>query len=160
MKISLTINGEKTIIDAAPDEKLLDILRERGLISVKKGCEKGKCGSCTVLLGGDPIPSCLVPIGTVRENSIITLEQFLKTKAGADIAKGFAQAGINLCGYCNSARFFMTYSLLERSYRPTQEELNELANAINCTCTDSRTFINGVLYATAIRHQSEARKDV
>lgn len=160
MKIPLILNEEKTIIDAAPDEKLIDVLRSRNLISIKKGCEKGRCGSCTILLGGDPVPSCLIPVGIVRDNSITTLEHFLKTKAGSDITKGFAQAGINMCGYCNSARIFMTYSLLEKSYRPSTEELEELADSISCTCTDRKTFINGVYYATAFRHQSENRKNI
>ncbi len=160
MKIPMTINDEKTIIDASPDEKLIDVLRTRHLMSVKKGCEKGKCGSCTVLLGETPVPSCLIPVGTVRECTITTLEHFLKTKAGSDIAKGFLQAGMEMCGFCNASRIFMTYTLLEKSYRPTTEELNELADSIKCTCTDRKTFINGVLYATAIRHRSEERKDV
>ena len=102
MKIPIILNGEKTIIDANGDEKLLSVLRNLNLFSAKNGCEEGKCGYCTVLLDDKPVNSCLIPIGIIRDCSIVTLEFFKKTKDYEDIMKGFSQAGINLCGYCNA----------------------------------------------------------
>ena len=63
MKIPVTINGKKIILDENPDEKLLFVLRKQKLISVKIGCEAGKCGFCTVLLNDKPVSSCLIPVG-------------------------------------------------------------------------------------------------
>ena len=117
MKIPVILNSERVILDAKPAESLLEVLRRQGLLSVKEGCTKGKCGSCTVLLDEKPVPSCIIPVGIVRNASIETLEFFLLTKEGEDIAAGFKQAGLNLCGFCNSARIFSTYELLKKVYR-------------------------------------------
>ena len=159
MKIPVILNSEKKILDAKPTESLLEVLRGQGLLSVKEGCTKGKCGSCTVLLDEKPISSCIIPVGIVRNATIETLEFFSLTKEGEDITAGFKQAGMNMCGYCNSARIFSTYALLKKVYRPSMEELEELADCIKCNCTDRKTFINGVIYATANRHEREGRKN-
>lgn len=159
MKIPVMLNSEKVILDAKPTETLLEVLRNNGLLSVKEGCTKGKCGSCTVLLDDKPVPSCIIPVGIVRNASIETLEFFLLTKEGEDIVSGFKQAGINMCGFCNSSRIFSTYELLKKSYRPTSEELDRLADSIKCNCVDRKTFINGVIYATANKHEREGRRN-
>jgi len=159
MKIPVILNGEKQILDARPDEKLLPVLRRQGLLSVKMGCTKGKCGSCTVLLDDNPIPSCIIPVAIIKNASIETLEFFLLTKEGEDIQNGFKQAGVNLCGFCSSARYFQTYELLKKVYRPSAEELEELSDSIKCNCCDRKTFINGVIYATALKHEREGRKN-
>lgn len=159
MKIPVILNGEKVILDARPSEKLSTVLRRHGLFSVKEGCGKGKCGSCTVLLDDKSVPSCIVPVGIARNASIETLEFFLLTKEGEDIATGFKQAGINMCGFCNGARVFATYALLKKVYRPSMEELESLAASIECNCTDKKTFMNGVIYATATKHEREERRN-
>ncbi|WP_407428038.1 (2Fe-2S)-binding protein [Treponema sp.] len=159
MKIPVILNGEKVILDDKPTEKLSEVLRKQGLISIKEGCNKGYCGSCTVLLDDEPVPSCIIPIGIIRNASIETLEFFLLTKEGDDISTGFKQAGLNLCGFCNPIRFFSTYELLKKSYRPSIEELETLADSIKCNCCDKKSFINAVIYATANKHEREGRKN-
>ena len=159
MKIPVMLNSSKVILDAKPSESLLEILRRQGLLSVKEGCTKGRCGSCTVLLDDRPVPSCVIPVGIVRNASIETLEFFLLTKEGEDITAGFKQAGVTTCGFCNSTRIFSTYELLKKVYRPTMEDLEELADSIKCNCIDRKTFINGVIYATAIKHEREGRRN-
>ncbi|MBQ4377857.1 MAG: 2Fe-2S iron-sulfur cluster binding domain-containing protein [Treponema sp.] len=159
MKIPVILNSEKQILDAKPDESLLHVLRRLGLLSVKEGCTKGICGSCTVLLDDRPVPSCIIPVATIKNASIETLEFFMLTKEGEDIQDGFRQAGVNMCGFCNTARIFQTYALLKKVYRPTMEQLDELADGIKCACCDRKTFINGVIYATANKHEREGRKN-
>lgn len=158
MKIPVILNGEKIIIDADPEESLAEILRRKKLFSVKEGCQKGRCGFCAVLLDGKTVPSCLIPVGTVRNSEIETLEFFIKTKDGQDIQKGFSQAGITFCGYCASARYFTAYNVINLPSRPSAEQLEEIASSVECSCTDSRKFINGMLYATANKHSREGRK--
>lgn len=158
MKIPVILNGEKIILDADPEEKLEETLRRQKLFSIKEGCQKGCCGSCAVLLDGKTVPSCLVPVGTVKNCEIETLEFFIKTKDGQDIQKGFSQAGITLCGYCNAARYFTAYNVINLPYRPTSEEIEEIASTIECGCTDTKKFINGMLYAIANKHSREGRK--
>ena len=159
MKIPVLLNSEKRILDAKPTETLRDVLRREGYLSVKEGCGKGKCGSCTVLIDDRPVPSCIIPVGIVRNASIDTLEFFMLTKDAEDIISGFKQAGVNMCGFCNTARIFSTYALLKKVYRPTAEDLENLADCIKCTCTDRKTFMNGVIYATANKHEREGRRN-
>lgn len=159
MKIPVLLNSEKRILDAKPTETLRDVLRREGYLSVKEGCGAGKCGACTVLLDDKPVPSCIIPVGIVRNASIDTLEFFSLTKEADDIFSGFKQAGVTMCGFCNSARVFSTYALLKKVYRPTAEDLEHLADCISCTCTDRKTFMNGVIYATANKHEREGRRN-
>ncbi|WP_147614878.1 (2Fe-2S)-binding protein [Treponema pectinovorum] len=158
MKIPVTINDEKLIIDENPDEKLLYVLRKRGFISPKRGCERGKCGFCTVLLDDNPVSSCMIPVGIVKDCQIVTLEHFSKTKEYQDIKSGFEKAGLNVCGYCSSFKYLKVYKLLKENYRPSKEQLLELTFEDKCSCTEQGAFINGILYATANRHESEGRK--
>ena len=159
MKIPVTLNDEKIILDAQPDESLLEVLRRRHLFSVKNACGKGQCGFCTVYLDDKPVHSCLIPAGIVRNASITTLEHFSKTEAYADIARGFEQADVHLCGWCNAAKYFSVYYLLTKVYRPSKDELNELADQQICSCTNRDSFINGVVYAMANKHKREGRKN-
>lgn len=159
MKIPVILNSEKVILDAMPTENLLAVLRRHGLLSVKEGCGKGKCGSCTVLLDDNPVPSCIIPVGVVRNASIETLEFFCLTKEGEDISAGFRQAGVSMCGFCDSSRILSTYALLKKAYRPSIEELEQLADSIECSCTDRKTFMNGVVCAAANKHEREVRKN-
>ena len=158
MKVPVFLNGERIILDANPDERLLSVLRRQKLFSVKKGCGKGRCGFCTVLLDGKPVPSCILPAGIVRDASIVTLEYFSKGTAYTDIMQGFTQAGMHLCGYCTAAKVFAVYDLIESVYRPSQEDLEQLADSLTCSCTDRGTFINGILYAVANLHKTVGRK--
>ena len=155
MKIPVFLNGVRTILEAEPEEKLLTVLRRLKLFSVKQGCGKGRCGFCSVLVDAKPIPSCIVPVGIVRDCAIVTLEHFSQSEAYRDIVKGFEQAGVHLCGYCNAAKIFGVYDLIERTYRPSAADLQDIADSLTCSCTDRSTFINGILYAVANRHKSE-----
>ena len=80
MNIPIIINGERTIIQASPEEKLIDVLRSLKLFSAKLGCDQGVCGSCTVLLNGKPIPACRIPVALSMNQEITTLEHFSKTE--------------------------------------------------------------------------------
>ncbi len=158
MKIPLTLNGEKIILDCKADEPLIEILRKRGLFSVKNGCGKGICGSCTVLLDGKAVSSCKIPVGIVRDSKIETLEHFEKNPAYDDIISGFNKAGISLCGFCNAARILLTHDLISHVYRPTKDQLDHVAASVKCSCTEKGIFENGILYAVANKHSREGRK--
>lgn len=160
MNITFTLNGNETVVDAKPDEKLIDVLRKNHIYSVKNGCGCGRCGSCTVLLDGKPVKSCLIPVGIVMNSKIQTLESFEKEDIYKDIAKGFRQAGVQLCGYCNSSKFFSVYDFIKKISRPTQEQLQEFIDDIfdACNCTERETLMTGVLYAAALKLEREGKK--
>lgn len=151
MIIELTLNGVKKEIDANPSDTLLDILRRNSLIMQKKGCGKGSCGCCTVLLNDKPVASCKIPIILAKDNEIITLDYFKKTQEYSDIMKGFKKAGIELCGYCNAGKIFLTYQIMKMTKLPTRTEIANLMRNLSPCCTDLETLVTGVLYALSLK---------
>lgn len=113
MNISFTLNGRDVGLSANPMERLSDLLRERlGVRSLMLDCGMGACGKCVVLLDQDAVPSCLVPAFRARGRSIVTYEGFMGTKAHAIVVAAFAEAGVELCGFCDAATFLAAGSLV------------------------------------------------
>lgn len=148
MKIPLTLNGEKKIIEAESDEYLRDVLRRENCTSVKCGCGEGICGCCTILLDGKPVPSCKIPAGIIRDNEIITLEHFSTQELYNDIIKGFSKAGISLCGFCNAGKIFVASNIIKKFVRPTRQNIDSEVEFLAPCCTDKNTLINGIIYAS------------
>ena len=89
MKLSITINDENLTLEEAPETSLLELLRKQNLLSVKCGCAKTNCGSCAVLLDDEPVLSCMIPCGILRNSKVVTLEHFSKQAVYQEILKGF-----------------------------------------------------------------------
>ncbi len=159
MQIPLTLNDETEILDANPDESLLDVLRSKKLYKVKCGCMEGHCGNCMVLIDGKPVPSCIIPVATIRDSSIITLEYFKTFPEYNDIMTGFKQAGINLCGYCDAGKILTAYQLIIPSCRPDIQRITSMIKDLDFCCTDRNSYINGILYAIATKHKREGKKN-
>lgn len=147
MNIPVTLNGEKTLLVDSADTSLLSVLRKNKLYSAKRGCEKGICGSCTVLLDGLPVPSCRIPASLVINRNVQTLESFQKTDDYTDIMKGFSKAGIKLCGYCNAGKIFAARTILLSGEKPSRNTIQNQVNHLSPCCTDEDTLINGIIYA-------------
>lgn len=158
MKIPLTINNESIVLECNPDESLMTVLHRSGLTSVKRGCGKGFCGACTVLLNDKPVASCKIPVGIVRDQKIITLEYFSQSEEYEDITKGFQNAGITLCGYCNSGKIFSTYILMKSSKIPSKNDITEYIRHLSPCCTDQDTLVNGITNAISIHRKRSIRK--
>lgn len=152
MKIPFTLNGEDVVLDAEPDEKLINILRDSRNFSVKCGCNTGSCGSCTVLLDDKPVPSCLVSAAAVRECQVVTLDAFKKTDYWKDIETGFRQNGVKLCGYCDAGKVFAVYNLIRAEIRPPKEEIISIMKQFPCKCCDTELLALSVNTA-AIAHK-------
>ena len=151
MNIPITLNGEKILLQSPADSSLLSVLRKQKLFQVKRGCEKGACGSCVVLMNKLPVPSCKIPVALAMDREIVTLEYFSKSEKYSDIysdiMKGFSKAGIKLCGFCNSGKIFAAKAILESSTKPTRAMVYEQIKTLSPCCTDYDTLINGILYA-------------
>ena len=157
MKVPVILNGEKNILDVTPQESLMKVLHRNGCTSVKSGCDKGFCGSCTILLNDKPVASCKIPAGLVKDKEIVTLDYFSKTETYQDILEGFTKAGIKLCGYCNAGKFFSAYQILKLAKMPTRQDIeSEVKNLAPC-CTDFDTLVNGIIYALRIRNKKIER---
>lgn len=153
MKIPVTLNGTKTILDAHADESLMKVLHKNGCPSVKSGCSSGFCGSCTILLDDKPVASCKIPAGIVRNCDIVTLDYFTKTEEYSNIMAGFQKAGIKLCGYCTSGKVFSAYQILKMPKMPTRQEITDNVKALAPCCTDLETLVNGIIYAIQISNK-------
>ena len=151
MNVPVTLNGNKTILEAPADETLMSVLRRIGCASVKCGCGQGTCGSCTVLLNDNPVATCKIPLGIIQNADIVTLEYFERTKEYSIIMKGFELAGIKLCGLCDSGKIFSAYQLVKLNKIPTREEIYEQVRSLAPCCTDLNTLINGIILALEIR---------
>ena len=158
MNIPVIINGEKNMLQASPDEKLMNVLRNLNLYTVKPGCTEGICGSCTVLMNKKPVPSCRIPVALAMNQEIETLEYFSKTEEYSSITKGFAKAGIKLCGYCNAGKIFAAFSILQTRQKPTRASVREQVKHLSPCCTDIDTLINGIIYAADLH--SKIKKEV
>lgn len=157
MNVPVTLNGNKTILEAPADETLMSVLRRIGCASVKCGCGQGMCGSCTVLLNDSPVATCKIPLGIIQNADIVTLEYFERTKEYSIIIKGFELAGIKLCGLCDAGKIFSAYQLLKMIRIPSRDEIREQVRSLAPCCTDLNTLINGILIAIDIRDNGVER---
>lgn len=154
MIVKFTLNGATVFIDANPGERLVHILRRRfSLSGSREGCLSGRCGACTVLMNGNPIPSCLVPIFQVQDTAIVTIEGFANEEDCADITEGFRSAGVATCGYCDAGKILTAHAILNAYPRPTRDEIKEMYGGNLCRCTNIEDLVAGVKAAAVLRRK-------
>lgn len=134
---SLTINGERREVrDSWIGESLLYVLRERlGLPGSKGACEQGECGSCTVVLDGDAVCSCLVLAASAVDTDIVTVEGLASGDALTDVQRAFVEEGAVQCGFCTPGLIVAVHNLLEHNPAPSELEVKEALSGNICRCT-------------------------
>ena len=151
-QISFTINGETKTVHAHPMERLLDVLRERlRLTGVKEGCGEGECGSCSVLIDGMLVNSCLVPVLQAEGSNIITIEGIAAGDTLHILQQAFLQCGGAQCGICTPGMILAGVHLLNRNPEPTWEEIREGLSGNLCRCTGYTQIIEAVAEAARRR---------
>ena len=142
------LNGKNVDVEAKPTVTLLDLLRgELGVISVKKGCEQGECGACTVLLDGDPVTSCLILAPQVEGRRILTIEGLIDNPLVKELRDAFLRNGAVQCGYCTPGMLLSAYALLRDNKRPSEEEVKTAIEGNICRCTGYVAIIESILDA-------------
>jgi carbon-monoxide dehydrogenase small subunit len=143
--IRLTINGREETIEAPPIKRLLDVLREDlHLTGAKEGCGEGECGACAVLIDGDLVNSCLVPILQAEGAEIITIEGLVFDEKLHPIQQCFLEEGGAQCGICTPGMILATHHLLEKYPQPTLLQIQEGLNGNLCRCTGYMRIFNAV----------------
>lgn len=148
MKIDFSLNGKKVTVDTLPEKRLIDVIREDfGLLMSKNGCYSGECGSCTVQLEGKTVPSCQVPIFSVRAKHVVTIEGFIGTEKYLDIVNAFNDVNCAPCPFCFSGKILAVDSLIDSRRTPSTTEIMALLSDHSCSCTSVSLFIEGVKLA-------------
>ncbi|HDI52687.1 MAG TPA: (2Fe-2S)-binding protein [Candidatus Bathyarchaeota archaeon] len=149
MMLRFKLNGEWIECEAEHNETLLDLLREKlGVKSVKRGCNVGECGACTVLLDGRPVNSCLLLAPLVEGRSVETLEGLRDKPIMKTLIEAFVEDGAIQCGFCTPGMLISAYSLLSRNPKPSEEEVRRAISGNLCRCTGYVNIVKAILDAS------------
>jgi aerobic-type carbon monoxide dehydrogenase small subunit (CoxS/CutS family) len=147
MTIRLTVNAEPKVWEIAPGDLLLDVLRREGYLGVKRGCEKGECGACTVLVDGTPINSCLMFAAQADGREVLTIEGVAQGDKLDPLQEAFLDHGAVQCGYCTPGMILNAKALLARNPNPSEKEVREMLSGNYCRCTGHLKPVEAVLAA-------------
>jgi carbon-monoxide dehydrogenase small subunit len=150
--VNLKVNGVDQAFMAKPETTLLLALREQlGLMGTKRGCAQGACGSCTVLLDGAPVVSCLVPAVTIDGADVATVEGLADGPVLSDVQQAFLDGFATQCGFCTPGMIMSAEALLARNPDPTSDEVNEAISGNVCRCTGYAPIVSAILDAAQRR---------
>ncbi len=145
MKVSFKLNGRPVEVDVGANEILLDTLRLRlGVTSVKRGCERGECGVCTVLLDGEPVYSCLLLTAQVEGREVVTVEGLRGDELAEKIARTLVEQGAVQCGFCTPGFLLTIYAGLKKGLVKNVEDAKKLIEGNLCRCTGYLKILKAV----------------
>jgi len=145
MKIQFRLNGRQVSLEAEPDRRLLDVLREDlHLSGTKEGCGEGECGACTVLLDGRPVNSCLVLAPQADGCDVLTVEGLASGSHLHPVQQAFVDAGAVQCGFCTPGFLLATVALLRENPTPSDEEILTALEGNLCRCTGYAKILTAV----------------
>ncbi len=148
MKIDFTLNGKHISRDVAPDKRLIDFLREDlGLMGTKEGCGKGECGTCTVLMDGEAVCSCLLLCAQVQGCRITTVEGVQSGNKLHPVQQAFIESGAVQCGFCTPGFVMSGVALLEKNSDPNEDEIRRAIAGNLCRCTGYSKIVEGIRVA-------------
>jgi carbon-monoxide dehydrogenase small subunit len=153
---TLDVNGAaREVTDSWLGESLLDVLRDRlGLMGTKGACEQGECGSCSVMLDGSLVCSCLVMAAAAVGQPIVTIEGIAPLGSPSDVQAAFVEAGAVQCGFCTPGLIMAVHDLLERTGDPTETEIREELAGNVCRCTGYGRIIEAVQQVAVARRSA------
>ena len=150
-QIRLRVNGLDYEVMVKPHQTLLDALRdELGLMGTKKGCDKGECGACTVMMDGEAVLSCLTLAVQAQGKDILTIEGLAQEGALDPVQECFVRYGAIQCGYCTPGMIMTARALLNKTPRPSHEEIKQGLSGNLCRCTGYVKIIEAVRNASAM----------
>jgi aerobic carbon-monoxide dehydrogenase small subunit len=151
VRIELTVNGDRHEADVWAGESLLFVLRERlGLPGSKNACEQGECGSCSVLLDGALVCSCLVLAAQADGHAVVTVEGLAEDGTPHPVQESFVRAGAVQCGFCTPGLVVAAADLLRRTPQPSDDEIREALSGNLCRCTGYQKILDAVRLAGSV----------
>lgn len=154
MKIHFILNGEEKTIEARPDRRVVDVLREDfGLTGTKEGCGAGECGACTILVDGQNRLSCLMLAAQLQDRKITTIEGISHEERWRLLQDAFIQHGAVQCGFCTPGMILSASVLLNRNPHPTRTEIRTGLSGNLCRCTGYQKIVDAV--EAAARREEE-----
>lgn len=149
--IRLTVNGESYTVAVEPCESLLDVLRDKlSLTGTKKGCNRGDCGACTIIIDGKTVNSCLVLAVEADDKEVLTVEGLANNGQLHPIQEAFVQYGAVQCGYCTPGMIMSVKALLDENPNPTEEEVKRAISGNLCRCTGYVKIIDAIKKAAEV----------
>lgn len=150
MKVVFQVNGLTRELDAAPMKRLLDVLREDlRLTGTKEGCGEGECGACSVIIDGEVINSCLVPVCQVVGSALLTVEGLARDGRLDPLQQAFLECGGAQCGICTPGMLIAARALLDENKNPSRDEIKEAIAGNLCRCTGYVKIIDAIEKAAA-----------
>lgn len=148
MKVSFTLNGKPVSCEVKAEEVLVDTIREKFcLTGTKRGCGTGDCGTCTVLLDGEPVRSCILLTAMVEGKSVTTIEGVGTIDNLHPVQQAFIDASAIQCGFCTPGMVLVTIALLEKNPNPTEDEIRTALSGNLCRCTGYEKIVKAVKLA-------------
>jgi len=133
---------------------LQSVLREQlGLTATKEGCRQGGCGSCTVLVDGEPMMSCLLPVEDVAGQRVTTLESITPAEGLHPIQRAFLDTNAFQCGYCTPGMIMATSALLAENANPSEAQIRHALEGNICRCTGYQQIVNAVQHAARVMRE-------
>lgn len=147
--IEFTLNGRSVRFEGNPLTRLIDVIRDDlGLTGTKEGCGEGECGACSVLRNGKLVTSCIIPVGSVAGDDIVTIEGLRDTDQGRCLVDAFAEAGAVQCGFCIPGMVMAAQALLLANSHPDEEDVRMAISGNICRCTGYDLIVDAVLLAS------------
>ncbi|MCX5735225.1 MAG: (2Fe-2S)-binding protein [candidate division NC10 bacterium] len=148
--LRLVVNGQSREVTADPETPLLYVLRnDLGLTGTKFGCGLGQCGACTVLVDGQPVRSCMLPVQAVAGQAVTTIEGLGSPERPHPLQAALIEEQAVQCGYCTPGIVMAAKAILDRTPRPTEAQLKQALNEVLCRCGTHDRVVRAVLRAAA-----------
>ncbi|QOG22097.1 MULTISPECIES: (2Fe-2S)-binding protein [Bradyrhizobium] len=148
--VQFRLNGAAIAVDADPDQMLLDVLRSRlGITGAHFGCGAGECGACHVMVDGRAMTSCDMPMWSVADKDVVTVEGLGTVEQSHALQRAFISEQAMQCGYCVSGILISAAALLKRNPSPTEAEVREALDRNLCRCGSHNRMVRAVLRAAS-----------
>ena len=157
IQVAFTLNGAATEWTVDPGENLLDALRRQGWFGVKRGCDTGDCGACTVLLDGQPVNSCEIFAAQIGGSDVLTIEGVAKDDVLDPLQEAFLEHGGVQCGYCTPGMILVAKWLLKENPDPSEQAVRAALRGNLCRCTGYKKIVESVLAVAASRRMEVAK---